>query len=63
MKKYQLKETPTKILILIEMLICFFFGADCEDTNIFIISKIINIVLFVALAKIISKYGNKKIIK
>ena len=63
MKKYQLKETPTKILILIEMLIFFFFGADCEDTNIFIISKIINIVLFVALAKIISKYGNKKIIK
>lgn len=63
MKKYQLKETPTNILIVIEMILFFFFGADCEDLTIFIISKIINVALFLALAEILSKYGNKKIIK
>ena len=63
MKRHQLKETPTKILIIIEMLLFCFFGSDCEDLTIFILSKIINVALFLVLAWIISKYGNKKVIK
>lgn len=61
--KYQLKKTPTYILMSIEMLLFFFFGSDCDDTTIFILSKIINVALFLGLAWIISKYGNKEILK
>ncbi|MBO7733024.1 MAG: hypothetical protein J6S67_10735 [Methanobrevibacter sp.] len=62
MKKYQLKTTPTYILITIELLLFCLLSTDCENITIFIISKMIFITIFIIIAYVLNKYGNKKII-
>lgn len=61
MKKYRLKETPTIILISINIFLFFLLSADSDDITIFFLSKMIILSIMFLISIIIKKYGSKKI--
>lgn len=61
-KKYQLKEGPTKILALITLLLLIIASGETEDLKTFIISRLIILLIAGLNTILLLKRGNKKII-
>lgn len=61
-KKYQLKEGPTKILALITILLLIIASGETEDLKTFIISRLIILLIAGLNTILLLKRGNKKII-
>ena len=61
-KKYQLKEGPTKILALITILLLIIASGETEDLKTFIISRLIILLIAGLNTILLLKRGNKKIV-
>lgn len=60
MKKFKrrvLKKWVVNVLVSMEMFLIIFLSAECENMVLFTISKVIGLIMFVAIALLLAKYG------
>ena len=56
-KRRILKKWVVNVLVSIEMFLIIFLGSECENIKLFTISKIIGLIMFIAIALLLKKYG------